>query len=118
VSRLESILERRNQREKRLRSALDSIINQLRRMGPVKIIVFGSLATGDIDVNSDVDLLAVMPGSRSGREWSKIIYDEVERGVASDIIVFNETEFQKELPTNSFLRRIVKSGKVVYEKTG
>nr|MDO8135628.1 nucleotidyltransferase domain-containing protein [Candidatus Njordarchaeum guaymaensis] len=117
MSRLEAILERRDQRKRKLQSALDSIVSQLRKMGSMKVIVFGSLATGDVDVNSDVDLLAIMPGTRSGKEWSKLIYENVERGIASDIIVFNETEFEKELPLNSFLRQIVKSGKVVYEET-
>jgi len=118
MSRLNAILERRDQRKKRLQSALNSIVSQLPRMGSVKVVVFGSLATGDVDVNSDVDILAIMPGTRTGKEWSKLIYEDVNLGIASDIIVFNETEFEKELPLNSFLRQIVKSGKVVYEKTG
>jgi predicted nucleotidyltransferase len=117
MSRLNAILERRDQRKKRLQSALNSIVSQLRRMGSVKVIVFGSLATGDVDVNSDVDILAIMPGTRTGKEWSKLIYEDVNLGIASDIIVFSVTEFEEELPLNSFLRQIVKSGKVVYEKT-
>lgn len=86
-------------------------------MGSLKVILFGSLATGEVDVNSDIDLLAIMPETKRGKEWSRLIYDKVERGIASDIIVFNKIEFEKELPTNSFLKQIIESGKVVYEKT-
>jgi hypothetical protein len=86
-------------------------------MGCLKIILFGPLATGEVDVNTDLDLLAIMPETKGGKDWSKLIYDKVERDVVSDIIVFNKKELEEELPTNSFLREIVESGKVVYEKT-
>jgi predicted nucleotidyltransferase len=86
-------------------------------MGALRIILFGSLATGEVDVNSDLDILAIMPETKNGKEWSKLIYESVERGVASDIIVFNRKEFETELPFNSFLRRIMDTGRVVYEKT-
>jgi predicted nucleotidyltransferase len=86
-------------------------------MGASRIILFGSLATGEVDVDSDIDILAVMPETKNGKEWSRIIYDSVERGAASDIIVFNREELEAELPINSFLRRIINSGRVVYEKT-
>ncbi len=116
MSRLQAILDRKNQRRTRLESALNSIVNQLRKIGSLKIVLFGSLATREVDVNSDLDLLVIMPETKDGREWSRLIYDKVERGVASDIIVFNKAEFERELPTNSFLRQIIESGKVVYEK--
>jgi len=37
-----------------------------------------------------------MPSTKSGKERSKIIYEEVEKTVAVDFIVFNEKEFQEE----------------------
>jgi predicted nucleotidyltransferase len=117
MSRLQGILERKNRRKVALQSSLDLIVNQLREMGALKIILFGSLATGEVDIDSDVDILAVMPETKNGKEWSRLIYDSVERGTASDIIVFNRKEFEAELPINSFLRRIIDTGRVVYEKT-
>jgi predicted nucleotidyltransferase len=117
MSRLREILQKKDQRKLRLQSALRSIVSQLRNLGALRILLFGSLASEEVDVNSDIDLLVIMPETKSGKEWSRIIYDQVERGVASDIIVFNRREFQKELPMNTFLTGIVDSGKVVYEKT-
>jgi predicted nucleotidyltransferase len=117
MSRLKGILERKNRRKVTLQSALSLIVNQLREMGTLRIILFGSLATDEVDVDSDIDILAIMPETKNGKEWSRLIYDSVERGVASDIIVFNRKEFEAELPTNSFLTRILRTGRVVYEKT-
>lgn len=85
-------------------------------MGALRIILFGSLATGEVDVNSDIDILVVMPETKNGKEWSRLVYDCVERGAASDIVVFNRKEFETELLINSFLRRIIDTGRVVYEK--
>jgi predicted nucleotidyltransferase len=117
MSRLRAILERKNQRKAILQSALDLIVDQLREMGALRIVLFGSLATGEVDVNSDIDILVVMPETKNGKEWSRLIYDSVERGAASDIVVFNRKELETELPINSFLRRIIDTGRVVYEKT-
>lgn len=96
---------------------MDSIVSQLRNIGASKIILFGSLAKGDVDVNSDLDLLVIMPTTKTGKGWMNLIYENVERKIASDIIVYNREEFEEKLPTSSFLRNIVKSGRVVYEKT-
>jgi len=84
-------------------------------MGARKIILFGSMAQGNIDVDSDLDLLVVMPATASGREWQRYIYDHIKRHLASDILVYNETEFQ-EYGEASFVENALKSGRVIYEK--
>ena len=117
MSRLKEILSKKAKRKARLMSSLDSILEQLKSIGVLKIVLFGSLAYDEVDVYSDLDILAIMPSTRSGRQWMTLIYDEVERGIASDIIVFNEREFEENVAASSFLQNIVNSGKVVYEKT-
>jgi hypothetical protein len=57
-----------------------------------------------------------MPASNSSKEWTDIVYSQVERGIASDIIVYNQDEFERRLPESSFLQDIMASGRVVYEK--
>lgn len=116
MSRLKEILARKRSRKAKLEAALESISDQLKDIGALKIIVFGSLVGSTVDVNSDLDLLVMMPSSKPGKEWMKLIYDEVERGVASDILVYNEQEFLESLPASSFLQHVVNSGRVVYEK--
>ena len=117
MSKVKEILRRKREREKKLQASLDSIVGQLRNIGALKIILFGSVAEGNIDVYSDLDLLVIMPSTMSGKEWMKLVYGAVEREIASDIIVYNLKEFKEKLPISSFLQMIVNSGRVVYEKS-
>lgn len=116
MSRLKEILRRKTERRAKLQASLDSMVSQLKSMGALKIILFGSFAKGDVDVNSDLDLLVLMPSTRTGKEWLDTIYEKLERKVASDILVYNQQEFNEQLPASRFLQSILK-GKVVYEKT-
>ncbi|NLJ61175.1 MAG: nucleotidyltransferase domain-containing protein [Firmicutes bacterium] len=116
MSRVQEILLRKRARELRLKSSLAYITEQLCDLGALKIVLFGSLARGDVDTDSDLDLLVIMPASVSGKEWTDIIYTQVERGIASDIIVYSQDEFESRLPESSFLQDIMASGRVVYEK--
>lgn len=116
VSRLEHILSRKKRREEKLRAALGSIVDQLRALGALKIVLFGSLARAEVDVGSDLDLLVIMPATRTGEEWTRLVYERLERGVAADIIVYNESEFNAMLPRSSFLREVLRTGSVVHEQ--
>ncbi|WP_174591210.1 nucleotidyltransferase domain-containing protein [Methanocella conradii] len=115
MSKVNEILKRKSERKARLQESLDHIVSQLKSLGALKIIVFGSFAQDDVDINSDLDLFVLMPSTRTGKEWLDIIYDTIERKVASDIIVYNEREFREMLPVSIFLQNVVK-GKIVYEK--
>lgn len=117
MSKLKGILQKKEERETKLRRLLDVIVNHLKEMGALKIILFGSLAGGEIDVDSDLDLVVIMPSTKRGKEWTKLIYERIEREVASDIIVYNHKEFEEELPISRFLRNVVMLGRVIYEKT-
>ncbi len=116
MSKLKEILRKKMEREKRLEASMESITEQLAALGALKVILFGSLATGTVDVYSDLDLLVIMPSTKTGKEWMKIVYGNVERGVAADIIVYNQEELRERLPSSSFLRHIMNCGRVVYER--
>jgi len=114
---LGDIRERRVKRAKALAVALDEALAGLRELGALRVVLFGSFARGDIDVDSDLDLLVVMPDSKSGHDWTRLVYDRVPRNVAVDFLVYARDEWERELPRNSFLRHIETHGRVVYEKT-
>lgn len=57
-----------------------------------------------------------MPRERSGRDWSRIIFGNIDLIVAADILVFNADELAEELETNQFLRQMAEKGKPVYER--
>ncbi len=78
-------LEKGRKREEQLLKKLDDIVSQLKNKGAEKIILFGSLLSGDVWSGSDIDLLVVMPSNKLGKAWRK----ELERDVALDLLVFN-----------------------------
>ncbi len=116
MSKLKDILEKKDKRRDELKSRLESIKKQLIDMVALKIILFGSLVNDETDVHSDLDLLVIMPSTKSGKDWMDFIYENLKRGCSSDIIVFNQEEFRKRLPESSFLNEVLNTGKVIYEK--
>ena len=117
MSKLEEILQRKREMEEKLKFSLASVTRQLRDLGALKVILFGSLAEEDVDVFSDLDLLVIMPPEKSGKEWTRSVYENIDLGIASDIIIYNHKELEENLATSSFLRGILDSGRTVYEKT-
>jgi predicted nucleotidyltransferase len=103
-------------RKKLLERNLKKILNDLKKLGAIKVYLFGSFLRGDIDVNSDLDLFVIMPEIKSGNEWSSIIYEKIEKSVAVDFIVFNEKEFDSEKDFNPLIRNILENGKLIYSK--
>ena len=113
---LRDIRERKEKRRKALEQSLPSIVEQLKALGALKVILFGSLVRGDTGSWSDLDLIAVMPPSLSGKEWRRKIYGQVDRGIACDIAVYNEKELEETIPISSFLRHALREGRIIYEK--
>ena len=112
---LSSILERKRERRKALEESLAWVVEQLKALGALKVILFGSLARGDVGPHSDLDLIAVTPTVLSSREWMNRIYSEVDRGIACDILVYTEADLQEMFSISRFLRHVLKEGEVVYE---
>lgn|GEM_PF-361041 len=112
---VEEVLRGIRQRRERLDAALARILPQLISLGAVKVILFGSLVEGRTHEYSDLDLLVIMPPTRAGKDWADLIYGSIERGVASDLVVYNTDEYKEMLPRSSFLRGIEASGRIVYD---
>ena len=103
------------QRRDELDLALARILRQLTALGAVKVVLFGSFAEGKTHEYSDLDLLVIMPSTRTGKEWADLIYGTVERGVASDLVVYNLQEYRDMLPQSAFLQGIESSGRVIHD---
>ena len=112
----EKLQTQRATRRNQLENALKDIVRQLKNMGALKIIVFGSYVSGIIRRWSDLDILIVMPSTKSGKEWFKEIYDEIDTDISVDILPFTEEELKIKIKTSSFIRYAIKTGRVVYEK--
>lgn len=113
------LVERQKKREDR-RRALERncrlIVKRLKALGALKVILFGSLARGEVGLWSDLDLIAVMPSSLSSKEWMRKIHAEVDREIACDILAYNEKELEETVPISGFLRHALSEGRIIYEK--
>ena len=116
MSTLKEIIKRKANRKARLQASLKSLKNQLIKFGAIKIILFGSFLKEEIDVNSDLDLLVIMPSSKTGKMWTNLIYENLEIEISTDFIVYNREEFKEMLLNSSFIQNIVNIGRVIYEK--
>src|SRR5271169_6530832 len=85
------------------------------RFQPEKIILFGSYAYGTPHVESDVDLLVIMPAANEINMSIRIAV-AFERPFALDLIVRTPKHLERGLKEGDwFLREVIGKGKVVYE---
>ena len=83
---------------------------------PLRIILFGSAATGEIGPDGDVDLLIVMPDGVHRRRTAQLLYRKI-RGidVPFDVIVATPTDLEKHKDNIGLIyRTILQEGKEVY----
>ena len=63
---------------------------------PVRIILFGSAARGQMNENSDLDLLIVMPDGTHRRNTARLAYRALaELDLPKDVIVVTEDDVRK-----------------------
>ena len=86
-----------------------------REFRPERIILFGSYAYGRPTVDSDVDLLVVMPFEGKGVHQAIEILDRLDARLPVDLLVRTPQELRERLGMNDFfLREVVERGKVLY----
>jgi predicted nucleotidyltransferase len=85
-------------------------------MGALKIVVFGSFARGEVRSDSDLDVITIMPPTRTGRQWMRKIYTEIDRETDCDILAYTPDELEKVLPVSRFLRHALGTGRLIYER--
>ncbi len=90
------------------------------RFNPERIILFGSYASGNQDMNSDLDLLIIqeteLPMHKRGLDIRLAL---IGTRIPIDILVYTKTEFEEEKKKRySFLNSAIKNSKVLYERAG
>jgi len=98
-----------------LREVRDRIVQSF---SPMRIVLFGSYASGIPDQDSDLDLLVVMESNESpikrAVRVSKIFRD---RKLPMDIIVRTPREIKSRLDIGDFfIKEILEKGKILYER--
>lgn len=99
----------------RLEEETKRLVEQLKDLGAVKVILFGSLARGQVSLFSDIDLLALFDQERPTRELTRWVYQNVQAREGVDILAYSQRTFQQ-VRERPFLRQVLKEGKVLYER--
>lgn len=96
---------------------LQQLVQQIvREVHPLRIILFGSAATGTLRSDSDLDLLVVMPEGVHRRRTAQQLYRNVS-GIAMpfDILVATPSDLAKHKDNIGLVyHTILKQGKEVY----
>jgi len=111
----EEIAIRKDRQRVALQENLDNITRQLQELGALRIILFGSFATGKIHSWSDLDIVVIMPATKTSKEWKEDIYNNIDWNVGCDLLVYTMQEFESMLPVSRFLRYALQQGKVIYD---
>lgn len=95
-----------------------SLVNNLKKYKPEKIILFGSHAWGKPNKDSDVDLLVIKNTKQNfyRRIPAVLSYLNDINNTAFDVLVMTPKEVENRLKLGDFfLRDIIKKGKFLYE---
>jgi predicted nucleotidyltransferase len=79
--------------EQKLQELTERIVDAVH---PLRIILFGSAARGEMGPNSDLDVLVVMPDGVHRRKTGQLIYRHLRGfGFAKDIVVVTQSDIKK-----------------------
>ena len=107
-------------RKDRLRRSLERILVVLiNEYKPEKIILFGSLASGEVHEGSDLDLVIIKDTSQRPIDRQVEVYRLTKPDIGIDLFIYTPQEF-KYLDSIGFsvVKEIVAKGKVLYEARG
>ena len=104
---------------------LPLIVTKLKKIGIHKIILFGSLASGDVQLDSDIDLIVVTNDNhlpKTYKEKSDIylkisnLLTDITGAVPIDLIVYTKPMYERFIELGSlFSKEISRKGTVLYE---
>ena len=84
---------------------------------PQRILLFGSLASGNTDDWSDIDLVIIKETSRKFLDRSREVVELLRPKIGVDILVYTPREFEDLAQNRDFVQKeIIEKGKVLYEK--
>jgi predicted nucleotidyltransferase len=101
----------------RLQTELDRYLNLLiEHVVPEKVILFGSLASDQARVWSDIDLVIVVDTEARFLDRSKSVLRLLQPRVGVDVLVYTPQEFERLCRERLFFQEeIVEKGRVLYE---
>ena len=106
--------EQRARRQALLEAELERMVRILRSLGVKRIVLFGSVARGEVAVWSDLDLIVVLDSELPFIKRLGWLYDHLQPRVGLDLLAYTPQEFEA-LRERPFLRQALREGKVLYE---
>ena len=108
-----------NNRKKLLNQELKRYIRLLTKHGsPEKLILFGTLAQGELHEWSDIDLVVVEKSNLPFYQRLRKIRELIQPQVGLDIVVYTPEEFDQLQANSPFFREeIITKGKIIYEQS-
>lgn len=98
---------------------IEIAVNSLKNgYDPEKIILYGSVARGDFNENSDIDLIVIKKGVDNVRPLYRIreALSFTRDAAKVEPLVYSPEEIKSIEDDNFFLREAISTGKVIYEK--
>ena len=111
------VIYRSGYQERLERAATELAARIVRNMDPDRVILFGSVASGDAGPASDVDLLVIKPSGLTFKERIRRIYAELDRTTDVDLLWYTPEEVRRLQSSSSFVRHALATGRLLYERT-
>ncbi len=96
---------------------LDRLVDEIvERVKPLRIVLFGSAARGDVGVRNDLDLLVVVQDGTHRRETAQKLYREISGiGVPFDLVVATRGDLERHADNKGLIyRTALQEGREVY----
>jgi len=100
-------------RKEELERGLKKIVERLKKDESIRLILlFGSMARGDIGSESDIDLIIVKETDKKFLDRLDEFYEDAD--IAMDLLVYTPDEFER-MKKRSFIKRVSEEGVILYE---
>ena len=102
------------ERDPKLRLVVERLVGVYR---PERIYLFGSIARGDADEDSDYDLMVLVPDDASPeRRGSRLAYQALRgTGIAADVLVWTRGSFERRAHVVASLpATVLREGKLLH----
>ena len=91
-----------------------AVLEQLKKMKPKALILFGSAARGEMKKDSDVDILMIKEMKESFSDRMRVVRSSLRTNLPLDILVLTPKEVREIAKKSEFFSQIFKEGNYIY----